>query len=69
VNLKTATISINGIIDNNSFEATAGSEILVLRYYDTPEKFDELEIKDGDEVDVTWYENDVGQLIAVWLEK
>ncbi|SHE34277.1 hypothetical protein [Alkalibacter saccharofermentans] len=69
VQLETATLTLNGIIDNNSFEATAASETLVLRYYNTPEKFDELGIEDKDEINATWYENNAGQLIAVWLEK
>jgi hypothetical protein len=69
VQLETAPLILNGIIDNNSFEVAAASETLALRYYNTPEKFDKLGIEVGDEINVTWYENNAGQLIVVWIEK
>lgn len=67
--LQDQVVILNGVVDNNSFEVTAGDQILVMRIIGTPDKFQELGIKEQDKIDVTWYQNDSGQLIVVWIFK
>ncbi|MPW25701.1 hypothetical protein GC105_07845 [Alkalibaculum sp. M08DMB] len=68
INLVTKNVNYVGLIDRNSFEVISDDENIALRYLSAEDKIESLDIDSNDLIEVTWYENEEGQLIVLWIE-